>query len=100
MHTKSFFPDEIQSQAAGMVEGYLTADFILMQWKNTLANYCSNNEEMCDKLNTFLYKNSIFLSTNIEAKYVDPYWYQVMVVPSLLSFLYINETKSLQKIPL
>ena len=100
MHTKSFYPDEIQSQAAGIVEGYLTADFILMYWKNMLANHCSDNKEMCEKLNKFFYENSIFLSTNIEAKYVDPYWYQVMVVPSLLSFLYINKTISLSKIPL
>ena len=81
VHTTSSYPDDIQSLAAGMVEGYLTADFILMHWKNTLATYCSQSQKMCDKLNMFLYKNSIFRSSQIEANNLDPYWYQVLVVP-------------------
>jgi uncharacterized protein YcsI (UPF0317 family) len=77
-HNK-FLPDDIQSLAAGMVEGYLTAEFILMQWKNNLATYCLQNPKMCDKLSMFLYENSIFLSSQIESNHLDPYWYQVLV---------------------
>ena len=77
VHTSSSYPDDIQSLAAGMVEGYLTADFILMTWKNTLAYYCAQNKELCDKLEMFLNKNSIFLAAQIESNPLDPYWYQV-----------------------
>ena len=77
VHTSSSYPDDIQSLAAGMVEGYLTADFILMHWKNTLAYFCEQKKEICDKLNNFLYKNSIFLTSQIESNNLDSYWYQV-----------------------
>ena len=80
VHTTSSFPDDTQSLAAGMVEGYLTADLILMQWENTLASYCSQNHEMCDKLSMFLYENAIFRASQIESKNLDRYWYQVNVV--------------------
>jgi uncharacterized protein YcsI (UPF0317 family) len=83
VHTSGSFPDDIQSLAAGMVEGYLTADLILMHWKNTLATYCSQNQEMCEKLNMFLYKNAIFRSSQIESNNVDSFWYQVVVATRL-----------------
>ena len=77
VHTSSSYPDDLQSLAAGMVEGYLTADFILMNWKNTLATYCTQNKKLCDKLEIFLNENSIFLAAQIESNPLDPYWYQV-----------------------
>ena len=87
VHTTSSFPDDIQSLAAGMVEGYLTADLILMQWKNTRASYCSQNHEMCDKLKMFLYKNAIFRSSQIESNNLDKYWYQVKLLYEQLTGL-------------
>ena len=54
-----------------------------MHWKNTLATYCSQNQEMCEKLNMFLYKNAIFRSSQIESNNVDSFWYQVVVATRL-----------------
>ncbi|XP_028400611.1 putative phospholipase B-like 2 [Dendronephthya gigantea] len=80
VHTTRGYPDDIQSLAAGMVEGYLTADFILMNWKNTDSGYCKAKPTICTKLNSFLYKNSVFVTSQIESNLQDPYWYQVKLL--------------------
>ena len=77
MHTKSAFPDDVQSRAAGMVEGFLTADLILMHWKNTLAGECSSDPSMCAKIKQFLEENAIFVANGIDSNPQDKYWYQV-----------------------
>ena len=78
MHTKSAFPDDVQSRAAGMVEGFLTADLILMHWKNTLAGECSSDPSMCAKIKQFLEENAIFVANGIDSNPQDKYWYQVL----------------------
>ncbi|XP_046840907.1 putative phospholipase B-like 2 [Xenia sp. Carnegie-2017] len=80
IHTSSKFPDEIQSVAAGMVEGFLTADFILMSWQSGLASFCKNNKKTCKKLKKYLQENSAFVTSQIKSKPNDPYWYQVKLL--------------------
>ena len=78
MHTKSAFPDDVQSRAAGMVEGFLTADLILMHWKNNLVSKCAANQDLCDKIKQFFEENSIFVANGIDSNPQDKYWYQVL----------------------
>ena len=68
----------MQSRAAGMVEGYITADLISMHWKNTLAGYCVSDLKMCQKIKQFLDENNKFISSSIDANVHCKYWYQVI----------------------
>lgn len=63
---------------AGFLEGVLTGDLILMQWKNTMGNFCAAPSALCTRLEEFLHSNQLFMSERMEKKEGDlAYWYQV-----------------------
>ncbi|KAG8181373.1 hypothetical protein JTE90_008842 [Oedothorax gibbosus] len=76
--SKASFPDSVQAYAAGLVEGYLTADLIRKHWNNIAADYCKGEEAYCKRLKSFLQKNLDFISQNVKTKRsCDIYWHHV-----------------------
>ena len=69
--------DTATSRAAGILEGYLTADLISMQWQNTLASYCSDEPDFCFQLGQFVGENLSWMKFQITSNPKDAYWYQV-----------------------
>lgn len=53
---------------------------MLMQWKNTLAGFCSKESPLCDKVSAFIRANQQFMEESI-ATYSesDPFWYHVQL---------------------
>ncbi|XP_023216254.1 putative phospholipase B-like 2 [Centruroides sculpturatus] len=78
VHTDPSYSDSFQAYAAGLVEGYLTADLISKHWNNLYLNYCKN-EEYCDKLKTFLQINMDFMNKNIQENKTS-YWNHVALI--------------------
>ncbi len=66
--------DQEVAYVAGLMEGNLTGPLMLMQWKNTMANYCTDNPELCSKIDDFIVKNNDF-TQKLDSD--DPYWHQV-----------------------
>ena len=62
---------------AGLLEGKLTAEYIYMQYQNTLADYCINQTDYCGQLALFLERNQQYMSRMIGELEEDPFWYQV-----------------------
>lgn len=77
--TNEGYDDEVQAYAAGLVEGYLTADFIKMHWFNTVNGYCDQPySAYCTRLQTYLQQNLDWMNKMIqEPPHQDPYWSQV-----------------------
>lgn len=59
---------------AGMMEVNLTASLMEMQWQNTMADYCTTNPALCQKVIKFVFDNSAYVENN---DFSDPRWYQV-----------------------
>ncbi|XP_064392247.1 putative phospholipase B-like 2 [Halichondria panicea] len=66
--------DQEVAYVAGLMEGNLTGPLMLMQWKNTMANYCTDNPELCSKIDDFIVKNNDF-TQKLDSD--DPYWHQI-----------------------
>ena len=62
---------------AGLLEGKLTAEYIYMQYQNTLADYCINQTDYYGQLALFLECNQQYMSRMISELEDDPFWYQV-----------------------
>ncbi|KAF8794204.1 putative phospholipase B-like 2 [Argiope bruennichi] len=79
--TDGKFPDSVQAYAAGLVEGFLTADLLKKHWSNLASDYCLNEESYCQRLQSFLQKNLDFLNQNIKTKRkYHIYWHQVALI--------------------
>ncbi|XP_015925352.1 putative phospholipase B-like 2 [Parasteatoda tepidariorum] len=72
------YPDPIQAYAAGVVEGYLTADLLRKHFSNLVDGYCDGEEIYCQRLTSFLQENWDFIDSNVKVrrKY-DVYWHQI-----------------------
>ena len=77
IHNAEEIPEYELAHLAGVMEGKLTGDLILMQWKNTLGNFCSTPSAFCTKLQDFLYNNQLFLNDQMKKETDSPYWLQV-----------------------
>ena len=77
--TNGSYDDVTQSKAAGMAEGYITADHIMMYYNATAAGYCDNNPDFCSKLKEFIESNEKWIQNELEANKFDPYWNHVSV---------------------
>ena len=77
IHGNASSPSHDMAYFAGLLEGKLTAEYIYMQYQNTLAEYCSNETEYCGQLALFLERNQQYMSKNINQYADDPFWYQV-----------------------
>ncbi|OWF46224.1 putative phospholipase B-like 2 [Mizuhopecten yessoensis] len=76
--TSESYSDDVQAYAAGLVEGYLTADFIKMQWYNTIEGYCDKPyTAYCTRLQAYLQQNLDWMNRMISKSKADPYWNQV-----------------------
>uniref|UniRef100_A0A2I9LPG8 Phospholipase B-like n=1 Tax=Centruroides hentzi TaxID=88313 RepID=A0A2I9LPG8_9SCOR len=80
VHTNASYNDSFQAYAAGLVEGYLTADLISKHWNNLYENYCKNDQVFCKKLQNFLEINMNFMNKQIQRKRSHTYWHQVALV--------------------
>lgn len=57
------------------MEVNLTASLMEMQWQNTMANYCTDNPDLCNKIADFMIENSAYTGTDRD--FNQPHWYQV-----------------------
>lgn len=67
--------DEEIAYIAGKMETYLTAPLMEMQWQNTMANYCTDDPHICDKMVDFILANSVYVGADRDTS--EPRWYQV-----------------------
>ena len=70
----------MQAQAAGLAEGFITAEQISMDWQNTVGVYCDDGSEFCDKLHKFLSDLFDWIQSQINENPTDSYWYQVSLL--------------------
>lgn len=87
--TNGVYDDMLQAEAAGIAEGYLTADHISMTYQNTLNGYCVNEKDYCEKLEQFLDDNAKWASEQILLKtnLMSSYWQQVALINKQLEGL-------------
>lgn len=78
--TNGTYSDSLQAEAAGMAEGFLTAEFILMAYENTVAGYCDKEPDFCTKLKTFLAANQDWIIGNLKTHPESQYWHQVDLI--------------------
>lgn len=70
--------DETQAYAAGLLEGYVTADLINTYWHNVFKNFCDGRVDLCAKLDEFLRTNKNWVMSQVTEKNgSDAYWHQV-----------------------
>lgn len=70
--------DSTQAYAAGLLEGWITADSINIYWYNIFRNFCNDKEDLCAKLNEYLRTNKNWVMTQVAEKNgTDAYWHQV-----------------------
>ena len=74
--------DSLQAQAAGMAEGYITSEFIYMDFFNRVSDYCTNEKIFCEKLAKFIEDNNSWMSDQIKqsADSEKAYWHQVFKI--------------------
>jgi len=89
VQTSADYPDRIQAYAAGLAEGNVTRELVVMHWLNTVSGYCQwQGQEMCDKLNQFVKTNDDWVAAQVEQHAdEDPYWHQVDLVNQQLNGL-------------
>jgi hypothetical protein len=79
VQTRESAPDQLQAQAAGLAEGYLTRTNIIENYKEFFANdICSSDPDACTWLKETFALNQAFVDGMIAQKaQTDPYWHQV-----------------------
>ncbi|XP_069136385.1 putative phospholipase B-like 2 [Argopecten irradians] len=76
--TSADYDNEDQAYAAGLVEGFMTADLIKMQWHNTIEGYCEKPyTAYCTRLQDYLQQNLDWMNMMISKSKYDPYWNMV-----------------------
>ncbi|XP_038075350.1 putative phospholipase B-like 2 [Patiria miniata] len=78
--TSPEYNDTLQAYAAGLVEGFLTADYIYMEWFNTMASFCHYMTSDCLKIQAFLTENLEWMEQQVKANPNDPYFYQMGLI--------------------
>lgn len=73
--------DATQAYAAGLLEGYVTADLISMYWHNVFRNFCDDRADLCVKLEEYLGTNKNWVMSQVTEKNgSDTYWHQVCTI--------------------
>ncbi|XP_050533950.1 putative phospholipase B-like 2 [Daktulosphaira vitifoliae] len=81
IQTSKTADSEAQAYAAGLLEGWVTANLIHLYWINTLKNYCDDRNDTCKRLNEYIQKNKEWVMSEVDKKNgSDSYWYQVGLV--------------------
>ena len=79
VQTRESAPDQMQAQAAGIAEGYLTRISIIESYKEFYANdICAENPLLCQFVEETFVSNKLFVDAMIAQHFqTDPYWHQV-----------------------
>ena len=79
VQTRESAPDQLQAQAAGIAEGYLTRISIIESYKEFYANdVCAKNPLLCQFVEETFVSNKVFVDSMIAQHFqTDPYWHQV-----------------------
>ncbi|EDO39917.1 predicted protein [Nematostella vectensis] len=96
------YSDVLQATAAGMAEGFITADLIHMDYMNKYADYCKNDENFCKKLTEYLRGNEAWRAKMIKSHLNESYWYQVQLIDAQVEGIkkgYHNKSLALPEIP-
>ncbi|XP_048582385.1 putative phospholipase B-like 2 [Nematostella vectensis] len=96
------YSDVLQATAAGMAEGFITADLIHMDYMNKYADYCKNDENFCKKLTEYLRGNEAWRAKMIKNHLNESYWYQVQLIDAQVEGIkkgYHNKSLALPEIP-
>lgn len=81
--------DATQAYAAGLLEGYVTADLINKHWQNVFQHFCDGRSDLCVKLDEFLRTNKNWVISQVTEKNgSDAYWHQVGLMYKQLDGLY------------
>jgi len=74
--------DPLQAEAAGMAEGYITSEFIYMDYMNKFVDYCKKEEAFCKKLAMFVDENLSWINGQVKQSKDSEkaYWHQVDLV--------------------
>lgn len=80
LSTNGSFDDELQAHAAGMAEGYISADHIMMYFNATAAGYCAADSAFCTTLQNYIDTNDKWIQDNLKSNKNDPYWKHVNLV--------------------
>lgn len=68
----------MQAYAAGLLEGWVTADLIDNYWYNIFQSFCDGQKDLCKQLNEYLQINKNWvMSQVVEKNGTDAYWHQV-----------------------
>ena len=78
--TNSVYSDAQQARAAGIGEGYVTADQILYSWVNTLAGYCADQTPYCVRLDYYLLQTNHWLDFMVKTNKKSSYWRHVDLI--------------------
>ena len=79
VQTRESAPDQMQAQAAGIAEGYLTRITIIESYKEFYANdICAEKPMLCQFVEETFKANKLFVDGMIAQHFqTDPYWHQV-----------------------
>lgn len=70
--------DSRQAYAAGLLEGWVTADLINIYWGNTFQHFCDGRADLCAQLNQYVQQNKKWIMAQVmEKNGFDAYWHQV-----------------------
>lgn len=76
IRTNPIYKDSDQAYAAGFSEGLIKQP-LYASWYNTIRPICIDDQEKCDKINTFLDENIIWVKQMIKYEAINPVWHQV-----------------------
>ncbi|XP_025421443.1 putative phospholipase B-like 2 isoform X2 [Sipha flava] len=93
----------MQAYAAGLLEGWITADLINSYWYNVFQTFCVGRSDLCVKLNEYMHSNREWIISQVMLKNgSDAYWYQVGLMYKQLDGLYdgykLNIKKGMQSL--
>ncbi len=79
IQTRESSPDQLQAQAAGLAEGYLTRTAIIENYKEFFGNdICASDPDACEWIKEAFRLNTMSVEGMISQKsQTDPYWHMV-----------------------
>eukprot|EP01133_Synstelium_polycarpum_P006702 gene6702-7795_t len=83
--TSGNFPDSVQAEAAGFLEGYVTHDMIYSNWFNMYVN--EYKKTISPAAIAWIQANNQYMTDQVQANPSDPYWQQVGLVFAQVSAL-------------
>ena len=90
VQTRENFPDQLQAQAAGIAEGWLTRTSIVESYNEFYASgVCAEDPDLCDWINDEFTVNEALIGGKVaQLGQTDPYWHQVNLYYIQMSGMY------------